>query len=103
MQIATRCLHARLSRHGLLQAKCDRHMETFMKSIRAAAASEGQGFAAVKVRSAASDSRRIQAHDMLMVLLQPRSAPHSSAGPCMHLETVSTASCLTFCLQMLYR
>jgi proline dehydrogenase len=31
------------------EAKCDRHMETFMKSIRAAAASEGQGFAAVKV------------------------------------------------------
>ena len=34
---------------SLLQAKCDRHMHTFMKSIRAAAASEGQGFAAVKV------------------------------------------------------
>lgn len=33
-----------------MQAKCDRHMETFMKSIRAAAASEGQGFAAVKVQ-----------------------------------------------------
>jgi hypothetical protein len=33
-----------------MQAKCDRHMEMFMKSIAAAAASEGQGYAAVKVR-----------------------------------------------------
>lgn len=32
------------------EATCDRHMHTFMKSISAAKASEGQGFAAVKVR-----------------------------------------------------
>lgn len=31
------------------EATCDRHMHTFMKSISAAKASEGQGFAAVKV------------------------------------------------------
>jgi hypothetical protein len=32
-----------------MQAKCDRHMDTFLKSIKAAAASEGQGYAAIKV------------------------------------------------------
>jgi hypothetical protein len=31
------------------EAKCDAHLKTFLQSIRAAAASEGQGFAAIKV------------------------------------------------------
>lgn len=31
------------------EAKCDAHLKTFLQSIRAAAASEGQGFAAIKI------------------------------------------------------
>lgn len=31
------------------EAKCDAHLKTFLRSIKAAAASEGQGFAAIKV------------------------------------------------------
>lgn len=34
------------------EAKCDSHLKTFMESIKAAANSQGQGFAAVKVRAA---------------------------------------------------
>ena len=33
------------------EAACDGHMHTFLKAIRAAAAQESQGFAAIKVRS----------------------------------------------------
>ena len=32
------------------EATCERHMSTFLKSIEAAAAAEGQGFAAIKAR-----------------------------------------------------
>lgn len=32
------------------EAACDRHMQTFLTSIKAAAAAEGQGFVAIKVR-----------------------------------------------------
>lgn len=31
------------------EAACDRHMQTFLTAIKAAAAAEGQGFVAIKV------------------------------------------------------
>ena len=61
------------------EATCDAHLKTFMESIKAAASSEGQGFAAVKVRAA----RR-----------PPGSALQLSPGSAALSATTSPAPCL---------